>query len=418
MKNTQKFHVGFRLNPQRAKNGEHPIYVKMYIDSKRLEIATRHFINPRHWNSILGEVKTSHPEYNHYNTILSDIKSEIKREFMLMAATSSQVNVLDLKRRYLKIEDKPVHKTIVQAFDYHNVKVEQLVKAKKLSDETLLRYKITKNKIVDFMKATYKVSDKPLPEIRISFITDLEHYLLTKQNLHSNTAYKYMKNFKKVITMAIANEWMTFNPFNQFKCHYHWKEREVLNQEEINALRAKEFSVARLAEVRDVFIFCCYTGFAYIDVFNFEHDAVIRGLDGEYWLKTNRQKTGTRESVPLLPIALELIEKYRAHPYCINHNKLLPVNSNQRYNAYLKEMAELCGIKKNLTTHIARHTFATTITLSNGVPIETVSSMLGHKNIKTTQIYAKVVEKKVSEDMKLLREKLTPSMVRVNQSVG
>jgi integrase len=158
--------------------------------------------------------------------------------------------------------------------------------------------------------------------------------------------------------------------------------------------------------VRDVFIFCCYTGFAYSDAYKFERDALTIGIDGEYWLSTNRQKTGTRESVPLLPIALENIQKYQDHEYCKAYNKLLPVNSNQRYNAYLKELADICGIKKKVTTHIARHTFATTVTLANGVPIETVSSMLGHNSIRTTQIYAKVVEKKVSEDMLMLKAKL------------
>lgn len=174
----------------------------------------------------------------------------------------------------------------------------------------------------------------------------------------------------------------------------------------MDALRLKEIDIPRLAEVRDVFVFCCYTGFAYSDIYKFEYDAVTKGIDGGYWLSTNRQKTGTKESVPLLPIALDIIEKYREHEYCIEANKLLPVNSNQRYNAYLKEIAAICGIKKKITSHIARHTFATTVTLANGVPIETVSSMLGHNSIRTTQIYAKVVEKKVSEDMQSLKEKL------------
>lgn len=169
----------------------------------------------------------------------------------------------------------------------------------------------------------------------------------------------------------------------------------------------KEISIARLSEVRDVFLFCCYTGFAYSDIYNFEYNAITKGMDGEYWLSTERQKTGVKESVPLLPVAMGIITKYRGHPYCISANRLLPVNSNQRYNAYLKEIADICGIEKKITSHIARHTFATTVTLANGVPIETVSSMLGHSSIRTTQVYAKVIEKKVSEDMQNLKEKLS-----------
>lgn len=404
MKNTQKLSVGFGLVAKRAKNGEVPIYTKIYVDGKRLEMSTGYSVNPKFWNNVTGEFKSSHSEYNHYNTKLADIKSEIKREFLLMTAMGPIVTVQELKRKYLKIEDKPISKTLCEAFDYHNIKVEQLVKAEKLSDETLLRYKITKNKIVAFMKATYHVSDKPLNELKYSFITDLEHYFLTNQKLHNNTTYKYIKNFKKVITMAVNNDWMPKNPFMQFKSQYHWKDREVLNQDEIDILINKTFSSERLNEVRDVFVFCCYTGFAYADIHKFERDSVMRGLDGEYWLSTHRQKSKIKESVPLLPKALEIIQKYQDSDYCITNNKLLPVKSNQKYNEYIQEIAALCGIKKHLTTHIARHTFATTITLSNGVPIETVSSMLGHKNIKTTQIYAKVVEQKVSDDMKKLKE--------------
>ena len=179
----------------------------------------------------------------------------------------------------------------------------------------------------------------------------------------------------------------------------------------------KDFGSDRMNEVRDVFIFCCYTGFAYSDVYQFERNAVMKGLDGNLWLSTNRQKTGTKESVPLLPIPLQIIEKYQDNEYCIKYNKLLPINSNQRYNSYLKELADICNINKNLTSHIARHTFATTVTLANGVPIETVSAMLGHQNIRTTQIYAKVVEQKVSDDMEMLRAKLFSSQTK-SQKVG
>jgi site-specific recombinase XerD len=208
------------------------------------------------------------------------------------------------------------------------------------------------------------------------------------------------------MNLAVGLDWIPSNPFNLFKCSYTAPEREILNHEELYFLQHKKIDNQRLSEVRDIFVFCCYTGFAYSDIYNFERDAMMRGLDNEWWLSTNRQKTGTKESVPLLPVAIEIIEKYQDHPYCVKYNKLLPVNSNQKYNAYLSEIATICNIKKHLTSHIARHTFATTVTLANGVPIETVSSMLGHNSIRTTQIYAKVVEKKVSDDMKLLRAKL------------
>jgi site-specific recombinase XerD len=248
-------------------------------------------------------------------------------------------------------------------------------------------------------------------------VSEFEHFLLTQHKLQNNTAHKYIKNLKKIMNMAVGLDWIPSNPFNQFKCSYHSPEREVLTPDELQKIMNKKLDSKRLEEIRDVFIFCCYTGFAYVDVYKFDKDAVTKGIDGENWIYTNRNKTGTKENVPLLPIPMQIIQKYKDDEYCVNYNKLLPVNSNQRYNNYLKELATICGIKKHLTTHIARHTFATTVTLANGVPIETVSAMLGHSSIRTTQIYAKVVEKKVSDDMKLLKQKFANSPNIHNQTI-
>jgi site-specific recombinase XerD len=182
-----------------------------------------------------------------------------------------------------------------------------------------------------------------------------------------------------------------------------------LTKDELKTLYNKEIAVERLQHVRDIFLFCCYTGLAYADVKKLTPDNISKGLDGEYWIFVDRTKTGSTSNVPLLPIAVEMIEKYQTHPIVENSGHVLPVLSNQKMNAYLKELATICGINKNITFHMARHTFATTVTLSNGVSIETVGSMLGHKNLKTTQIYAKVVQEKVSQDMKKLKETLAGS---------
>mgnify|MGYP002128670122 CR=1 FL=1 len=183
--------------------------------------------------------------------------------------------------------------------------------------------------------------------------------------------------------------------------------RDFLSESEIENMMNKKFVSERLELVRDIFIFSCFTGLAYVDVKQLSRNHLSFGIDGDKWIFKNRQKTDTSSKIPLLPIALEIINKYENHPACANENRLLPILSNQKMNAYLKEIADVCGINKELTFHIARHTFATTITLSNGVPIETVSKMLGHTNLKTTQHYAKILDKKVSEDMKSLRTKLS-----------
>lgn len=402
----------FYLNKQRSKDELAPLYIRIYIDGKRAEFSTPHSIPFSMWDSKTSRVKSSYKYAHIINNFLDKAKSDISHLFVVETTKFGFISSKDLRDLYLnkpKKEEAPQHKTILEAFDYHNLKMLEKVNAGQIVAKTHVRYIITRNKVEKFIKKQYKTNDKALPELRLSFVTEFEHYLLTVERIQSNTAHKYIKNLKKIMNMAVGLDWIASNPFNQFKCSYSNPEREILNQDELNLIMKKKLHSDRLNEVRDVFIFCCYTGFAYADVYQFQNDAVMKGLDGNLWLSTARQKTGTKESVPLLPVPLEIIAKYQDHEYCKKYNKLLPVNSNQRYNSYLKEIVDLCGIKKKLTSHIARHTFATTVTLANGVPIETVSSMLGHRNIRTTQIYAKVVEQKVSEDMNALRAKLSGS---------
>jgi site-specific recombinase XerD len=412
---TQKFNLAYRLNLQKERNGEFPIYMRIFIDGLKTEISTKHYIKETFWDPKKTKVRPNATNSHFLNANLEKTKHELHQLFLELIAKDFRVTPQTIKNHYLGINDKPKEKTICDAFDYHNLKMADVVNIGKISEKTLMRYKITKNKVVAFMRLTYKKDDIFLFDVRLRFVTEFEHFLLTVQKIQTNTAHKYIKNLKKIMNMSVGLDWIPSNPLNQFKCTYSSPDREILNQEELNQIIEKKFSTNRMNEVRDVFIFCCYTGFAYSDIYQFEQNAITKGLDGEYWLSTNRQKTGTKESVPLLPIPLEIIQKYQENDYCVKFNKLLPVNSNQRYNTYLKELADVCGINKHLTSHIARHTFATTITLANGVPIETVSSMLGHTNIHTTQIYAKVVEQKVSDDMKALRTKLNMVLDKVKK---
>lgn len=415
MKLNYTFNTLIWQNKAKMKNGIAPIYIRITIDGKRTEISTKKSIEPDKWNSNSQSVKGNNEEARKINQHLRLLIGEIEKIHFKLSQEDYIPTPELIKQKLQSTEEKPKHKTILEAFDYHNLKMEETVNIGNMSLKTLVRYRISKNKIESFIKFNYKLKDMALPDIRLSFATDFEHYLLTVDRIHKNTAHKYIKILKKIMNMSVGLDWITSNPLNQFKCSYQNPEIEILNQDEINKIMNKKISIPRLDEVRDVFIFCCYTGFAYSDVYEFDNNAITIGLDGEYWLNKNRQKTGTKESVPLLPIPLQIIQKYKNHPYCVKNNKMLPVNSNQRYNAYLKEIADICHINKKITTHIARHTFATTITLANGVPIESVSSMLGHTSIRTTQIYAKVVEQKVSDDMKSLREKLNiqPRLVKL-----
>jgi integrase len=214
---------------------------------------------------------------------------------------------------------------------------------------------------------------------------------------------KYLSNFKKIIHICMNNGWLAKDPFVGFKMSKREIERPFLVQEELDAIIKKDFPIQRVAQVRDIFVFCCYTGLSYVDVERLTNEDLAIGIDSEKWIWTRRQKTDTETRVPLLPPASAILEKYKGHPMCVRRNRLLPVSSNQKMNTYLKEIADACGITKKMTFHTSRHTFATTVTLSNGVPIETVGKMLGHRNLKTTQHYAKILDKKVSDDMAKLR---------------
>jgi len=250
-----------------------------------------------------------------------------------------------------------------------------------------------------------------LDALEYGFITGFEKHLKIEAGIDHNTAMSYIKRLKRIINIAVNNHWITFSPFSAFKCTTRKVVREELTEEEVKRLAEKVFAVKRLEEVRDCFLFSCYTGYAFIDACKLSMANIAVGKDNEMWVKTSRTKTEIVANVPLLPQAIEIINKYKNHEDCIYTGRILPMKSNQKMNAYLKEIADLCGIAKNLTTHMARHTFATTITLGNGVPIESVSKMLGHTKITTTQIYARVREQKVSTDMKALRLKLSDQPV-------
>jgi len=271
---------------------------------------------------------------------------------------------------------------------------------------TTRHYRVTEGKVRAFLKHQHHRSDIALSQLNHRFATEFEHFLKTEQALDHNTVMGHLKYLKKVANIAVTHDWLDKNPFQNFRCTTREVRREFLTPEELQLLAGKPFTMRRLAEVRDIFIFSCYTGYAYSDVLKLTPDHILTGINGKKWIMTQRNKTDTKSNVPLLPQALAVLHKYAEDPECLAAGRLLPVKSNQKLNAHLKEIADVCGIKKPLTFHIARHTFATTVTLANGVPIETVSSMLGHKNLRTTQIYAKVVEHKVGEDMDRLEERL------------
>ncbi len=287
--------------------------------------------------------------------------------------------------------------------DYHNDKM-----VHKLHKDTMRHYKTSQKYILLLIKKRYRNSDLYLKDIGYDFIIEFENMLRSynQGSIANNTVMKHIQRLRKMITMAHHMEWIDRDPFAKFKGKHEKVERGFLTKAELTSIEELPYSIERIQTAKDLFIFSCYTGIAYGDVILLTNDNVVHGLDGYKWIVTKRQKNGNSVKIPLLPKALSLIETYKTHPKVIRNGTLFPKISNQKLNSYLKEVAELCAINKKITFHMARHTFATTITLSNGVPIETVSKILGHTKITTTQIYAKVIERKVSDDMFILREKL------------
>ena len=383
-------------------NGLLPIYVRLTVDGKRLEFSTKKFVEKTRWSNELSKMKGATEEARSINSYLDLMKSKVLDAQMELLHRNEVLSIENFKNKLLGNEERK--RMLVPIFEDHNNKIKELV-GKEYAPGTLERYTTSLKHTIEFMQWKYNVSDIDITKIDHAFVTDYEFWLRSVRNCANNTAVKYLKNFNKIIKLCLANDWLEKNPFANYKSKVKEVERVYLTEAEIQSIIEKDFKTERLSLVRDIFLFSCFTGLAYIDVKNLTKSHISFGIDGEKWIFTHRQKTESASKIPILPVTQMIIEKYENHPQCNNEYKLLPILSNQKMNAYLKEIAGVCEIEKELTFHIARHTFATTVTLTNGVPIESVSKMLGHKNLRTTQHYAKVLDIKVSEDMNILKEK-------------
>jgi site-specific recombinase XerD len=380
-----------------------PLYARVTVEGRRAEISLKKKVNPAKWDAQAGVMKGASEESRLVNNHLTDVRNELWNIYTEKNKLDQYISAEEIKDKFLGTETE--HRSLLEVFDEHNEQLRELV-GKDYVKATLTKYTTIRSKVAAFILYKYQRPDLLLAHLEFGFITGFEHYLKTVENIDHNTTMAYIKRVKRIITISINNNWLQHNPFAAFKCTTRKVVREELTLAEIALLAEKKFAVARLEEVRDCFLFSCYTGYAFVDAFLLTPANLVVGTDGGLWINTSRKKTDIVANVPLLPEAIAIVRKYENHPERIVKNKLLPLKSNQKMNAYLKEIADLCGITKHLTTHIARHTFASTVTLENDVPIESVSKMLGHTKITTTQLYARVREKKVGRDMKLLGEKM------------
>ena len=398
------FNFLFYLKKPKAWNkGPVPIYLRITVNGKRAEVSSGRDCEPTRWNTEAGRCIGTKEENRLLNTYLDTLQIKLKHAHQLLLESGQAITAENLKNQFSGKAEKGRY--LMELFDEHNQRVKSLL-GNGFEANTLKGYHTSVKHLTAFLKANYARTDIEIKSLNHAFIVDFEYYLKSVCRCSGVSAAKYIKHLKKIVNHCLANNWITINPFSKFKSTAKAKERTYLTQEELDSIVAKEFTIDRLEQVRDIFIFCCYTGLSYADVQKLKRSEIVNGIDGDKWIFTVRQKTDVSSRIPLLPVALKVLKKYRDHPQCNNKDLLLPVLSNQKMNAYLKEIADLSGIMKHLTFHLARHTFATTVTLSNGVPIETVSKMLGHTLLKTTQHYAKILDVKVSHDMQSLKKKL------------
>lgn len=400
---SRKLSMFFYLKKPSAQKGKMLIYIRLTVDGQRTEISTKRDCEATMWNSRMGRKNGKKEDARLLNAYLDTLEYKIYEIYRQLIEDGTEVTIEVLKNKINGVAEK--ERDILEIFQEHNDKMSKML-GTDYAPGTLGRYQTTLDHTRAFIAWKYKAESFDINRLDYDFISEFEFWMKTFKQIGHNTTIKYLANFKKIVLICIKKGWLSKDPFMAFKMTTKEVDRQALTPSELQNIANKDFDNERLEHVRDIFIFCCYTGLAYADVYKLKRSEIIVGIDGEKWLSIKRQKTETPSRIPILPMAQRMLDKYSEHPQCLAKNKLLPVLSNQKMNSYLKEIGDVCRVNKVITFHLARHTFATTVTLTNGVPIESVSKMLGHRNIKTTQQYAKIVDKKISEDMIVLKNKL------------
>ncbi len=407
MRTTFKVLFFIKRNAQK-KDGTAPIVSRITINGKSTHFNTKLFIEPERWSVKTNRAKGRTAESLKVNNFLNYINATLFGIYQKLSQYDTTVTAEKVKNSFLGIGSEKY--MLLELFSACNEDIKKQVGISK-SKATYQKYEVCKRHLANYIKAEYHLSDIDLRDLNHSFIVGFEVFLKTQCRCNPNTTVKFIQKFKSVVITAQKNGWLKADPFANYKISLQKVDRGYLTESELQQIIEKSFSTERLERIRDIFIFSCYTGLAFIDVKNLKAEHISESFDGSLWITIHRKKTNTKAVVPLLELPQIILKKYENSP----DGKLLPIPTNQKTNAYLKEIADVCGITKNLTFHIARHTFATTVTLSKGVPIESVSKMLGHTNIKTTQIYARVTNEKISADMRILAAKLKENNMDYSQ---
>ena len=399
MRTTQTFSISFFTRKKKNQPESAILYARITINGKKLEISLKRTIAVDKWNQASSKMMGNSPEGFQINKKINEVRSQLFKIHDALQKEDKVITVELVKSRFLGTDQE--HTTLSQLIEYHDTNMGKVLKY-----GTMKNYTTTGAYLKDYLKTTYQNSDAYLKHIDYQFTLGFESYLRNLEGLHNNGLMKHMERFKKLMRLAEDLDWIEKNPTKRFKLRFDSVDMVYLSKQELEKLKAEELENPTLRLNRDIFIFACYTGLAYADVKALNKNHLQFGIDGKKWIYTRRSKTNTSVRIPLLEEAENILDRYKDHPKAEQNNTLLPVYSNQKTNHYLKQIAKKAKINKKLSFHTARHTFATTVTLANGVPIETVSKLLGHHKISTTQLYARVIDSKIANDIDGLRGRL------------
>jgi integrase len=390
--------------PKGYKSGPVPIYLRITVDGDEKEMSVKRSWEPSRWNAHANRAtgtKEDARSINEYLDVLQNKAYDARKDMVERGEVITAIGIRDIisgaKQRNWKL---------MTLFKEHNNALEKLI-GKGAAKGTWTNFDTSYKHVSKFLKTEYGVDDINILSLDLEFVKKLYNWFRTVKKLNHNSTLKNIANMKKIVIDCKDNGWLQNDPFAKFESTRDEVDTVYLTKEEIQAIAEKEIDSPRLSRVRDLFIFCCFTGLSFIDVKQLKRSEVTIDSKGELRIYKNRQKTDTPSVIPLLPITKKILKKYKDDPECICKDMLLPVLTNQKYNAYLKELADICHVYKELSSKIARNTFGTTVTLANNVPMETISKMMGHKSLRQTQHYAKVLAIKVSEDMDILKKRLT-----------
>lgn len=415
-KKKQTFAVLFWIRKGRTSEKLSPMFCRITICGQRYEISTNLRVRSESWSPQAQKSLGKTPNDREINRAIEDLKVSINETVAKLRQKNYVLNIENFKLMFKAQENE--YSTITTLFNYH-----MIIEKKKLSESSCRQYGITLKHLQNFIRIKYHVANYDITAIDKSFVFEFYAYLQgfkredNKKLCNINGAIKHIQRFKKVMNIALQNEWIQRNPVNLLHAKRVKVDKGFLTEEEVKAIQ-KLALTSSLNIIRDMFIFAVYTGISYTDAVLLTKENFIIGIDKTLWLTYKRKKTGIRVAIPLLEPAMEILKRYETYAAGKSTDKIFPFPTNQVTNRELKVIAKAAGINKCVTYHLARHTFATSITLMHGIPIETVSKMLGHTNLTTTQIYASVADKKIMDDMKNLKSQFAAKAMGENKAIN